>query len=307
MDWGLRPPFFFKDFMYTDTREVKTSVPSEAVSMSIDSDCGVVPLRVIAKCVATNEQLLENIESCIERGYPEFVPSLTMHDGTCVLVGAGPSTPQFVEEIREHQESGKPIVAIKGAHDFLLDHGIKPDICVMLDPQASMTKWIKKKNTYVRYLIASQCHPDLFGHLQGCKVIVFHALSMIGEDKILGPSRILIGGGTTSGLRAFNLMWLQGFKKFICYGYDSCIGENNAIDFYGNPNEKRRLQIFVGDGEKRKGFWTTPAMAAQANELQPILKLFNGIEVEFKGDGLLAAIMEQVNEKRESVEVAVEA
>ena len=263
------------------------------------------PLKVKTKCVANNETLLEHIESSAKRGLPELQPSHFEHNGVCVLVGSGPSVSDYVKDIKERKKEGCTIIAIKGANDWLLSHDIVPHATLMVDPQAKITNCIKTKHDDIIYMIASQCHPEVFDDLKGSKVLIWHAWSLIGEEKLL-LKKLLIGGGTTTGLRAFNLMWMLGYRRFILYGYDSCVrvekghegdmptAENSMKRVNGDKPEDL-IDIYCG----KERFWTNAAMAAQANEFQTMMGIFPGIHVQVEGGGIIAQILIEIQKENE--------
>jgi hypothetical protein len=108
--------------------------------------------------------------------------------------------------------------------------------------------------------------------------------------KALGAGKLAIGGGTTSGMRAINIGYILGFRKFVLYGYDSCNRADGIKRFTGEMTGPT-MDVFVG-AEKRK-FTCNAAMAQQANEFQMIYTVMPDITVEAKGPGLIAAIIEE--------------
>ena len=91
------------------------------------------PLALHVKPVGTREGIRANVHAALARSLPELSPALVSHDGTMVCVGSGPSMPSMVEDIRREREAGRPIFAVKGAHDFLCQQGLPPDLwlCVV--------------------------------------------------------------------------------------------------------------------------------------------------------------------------------
>lgn len=263
---------------------LEQGVKLEDPRMRIDYE-GRRPLKIVTKCIASDNELMDNIKTNAARKLPEFTPIPIAHNGHMVLVGSGPSVADELDSIREQKYKGRTIVAIKGAHDWLIENNVMPDVCIMLDPQAKITNCVKhKQKNGILYLIASQCHPDVFEDLKDYPVMIWHALSMIGEQEIL-PDKCLVGGGTTTGLRALNIGWSWGFRSFHLYGYDSCI-RDGAKRVNGDKPGKI-IEVFCGN----RKFEANPAMAAQANEFQEMLKIFKGIRVRTYGDGLIQEIM----------------
>lgn len=252
----------------------------------------------------TEEANASNIRANLERGLQEFQPALTANDGHFVIVGSGPSVISFLAEIRQERDDARPICAIKGAHDWLIDNGLEPDFFVTCEPRM---RPMRHKSERTVYLLASRCTPELFEFLADKRIVIWHSLA---APKRLHPKpgqtsfsweelepdeeceawrgRFGVGGGTTSGLRAINLGYLMGFRKFILYGFDSCLsGDRDTKRFTGEGvGEGWKTDVIVGG----RRFWCNGALAMQAVEFQ---ELYRGMDmrVEVKGDGLLAAIV----------------
>jgi len=248
-------------------------------------------LELTVKAAGTPEELCSNIRSALARGLPELTPAPTSHDGTFVCVASGWSMPSFIDEIRAHREMGRPIVAIKAAHDYLCDHGVAPDMWVNLDPRDRING-IQKVNDHTLYLVASRCPPVTFDHLTGRKILLWHSWSDGPESKALPGGKLAVGGGTTSGMRAINIGYLLGFRKFVLYGYDSCNNANGMKRFTGEMTGPT-LDVYVGDGPEKRKFTCNAAMAQQAKEFQMVYAVMNDITVDAKGPGLIAAILEE--------------
>jgi hypothetical protein len=197
--------------------------------------------------------------------------------------------PSFVEDIRAQRQAGRPIVAVKAAHDFLCENGIEPDLWLNLDPR-DRTSGIQRHNAHTTYLVASRCPPVTFDTLKERKVVLWHSWAEGLEMKALGGGKLAVGGGTTSGMRAINIGYLLGFRNFVLYGYDSCNRADGIKRFTGEMTGPT-MDVYVG-AEKRK-FTCNAAMAQQANEFQMIYSVMPEITVEAKGPGLIAAIIEE--------------
>lgn len=245
------------------------------------------------KAAGAVEEQRANVISALARGLPEFSPALFRHDGAMVLVGSGPSLPDHLEEIRQEQLRGRTIVAIKGAHDWLMEHGIVPDVWVCVDPR-DRRNGVQRKNDQTVYMLASRCDPVMFDHLKDCKVLLWHSWS---DDENLAElaGRIRVGGGTTSGLRAVNLGYLLGFSRFVLYGFDSCLAADGKTKRFTGEEapEKAILPMIVGG----RSFLCNGAMAMQASEFQEIYKVIPGVTFDVKGDGLIACIVSERRKK----------
>lgn len=245
-------------------------------------------LAVPVKAYGTDEELASNIRSALDRNLRELSPSLVSHDGTLVIAGSGPSLPDFVDEIAAEREKGRPILACNGAHDFLCDNGIIPNLFLTTDPRDTIVRNTQRKNPDTIYLLASRCSPKLFDHLSDCQVMLWHSWCP-GPEQAVFKGHFGIGGGTTSGTRAIYVGYVMGFRKFAIYGMDSCLAADRLTKrFSGELADKAVMDIHVG--ESGKVFYANPAMAQQADEIQHLPQTLIGATFDFKGPGLLAAI-----------------
>lgn len=251
------------------------------------------PLALQVKPVGTTEGIRANVHAALARNLPELVPAIVAHDGTMVCVGSGPSMPSLVDAIREERERGRPIFAVKGAHDFLCRHGIQPDLWMCVDPR-DRTNLLEEANDRTVYILSSRCDASLFDYLKGRHVVLCHTWAQEEHcDDYTG--KLLLGGGSTSGLRAITASYVMGFRNVVLYGYDSCLAPDKATKrFTGEGVEAHKILDVIVDGKR---FWTNGAMAQQANELQDYYVTMPGLHLEARGGGLIAAIL-QAREKR---------
>ena len=253
------------------------------------------PLEITVQAVGTAEELCSNIRSALARGLPELALTPIKHDGNMVLVASGWSMPQYIDEIKAHRRAGRPIVAIKATHDFLAEHGVNPDLWINLDPR-DRTSGIKRLNDHTVYMPSSRCSPGTFDYLKGRKILLWHSWAEGEEMKAIGPGKLAIGGGTTSGLRAINIGYILGFRNFTLYGYDSCNSPTGQKRFTGDMTGPA-IDIWVG-GPNGKKFSCNMAMAQQANEFQKIYEVMADVHIEARGPGLIAEILRVRRERQ---------
>ena len=258
-------------------------------------------LAIKAKCIAGPEQRIEHIKSALARGLEEFGMS-PAHGSEVAVVGSGPSVKHQIKRIRKMMARGVMILAVKGAHDFLIENKIVPHAALAVDPQPHIVKCFRKKlpdNGQRRpvYLIASQCCPEVFDYFPDQRVILWHLLAT-STHKLL-DGHFQIGGGSTSGSRGIVLAWCMGFRKIHLFGFDSCLeGKGTSKlrkvtgDRYGG--EKEQILELVCEGRR---FWSDPAMSAQANEIQDVLHMLEGAQIKAWGKGLIQTIIESNSKK----------
>jgi hypothetical protein len=81
-----------------------------------------------------------------------------------------------------------------------------------------------------------------------------------------------------------------GFNRFVLYGYDSCLDKDRTTKrFTGEGVEAHKTLDVIVDGKR---FWTNGAMAQQAHEFQDYYTAMPDLQIEVKGGGLIAAILD---------------
>ena len=234
---------------------------------------GKSPLLINSKCIYTPEQLKDQIAENMKRKLVEFQQAILPNNGDFCMIGSGPSIEHHLDAIKDCQDQGMPLIAIKGSHDWLIERGIIPDICIMLDPQPKILNCIKYAGQWPSshkgcvYMIASQCSPEIFDALKTQRTVIWHALSNIGEAGIL-KGKMLVGGGTTTGLK----------------------DKESKIKRISGEKATKVVDVECGS----KVFYCNPAMAGQANELQSMIKMFDGnIRLKSYGYGLITELLRE--------------
>ena len=258
-----------------------------------------VPLKITGKCVMDDETLFTHMESAVERGYPQITKQELPKDGAIMLVASGPSVATQIDVIRKMQADGTRIVAIKDAHDWLITQGIIPDYALAIDPQEHRISFYTPHKG-VEYMIASQCHKAMFDNLKGYNVTIWHPYVMKGQ--VRPKNAMLIGGGTTSGLRAISLFYVMGWRHFALFGFDSCNdGDKLRVNGSGLKEGDKVTEIRIEqDGET---FFCNASMALQAEHFQTYYDYLPDATFTGFGHGLIQAIIK----KREQNAVELQA
>lgn len=249
-------------------------------------------LAVAGSCVVDNATLLANARIAMRIGYQEIEkPQDPFFTTPLVVVGSGLSVVPFLEEIREKAKT-LPVLALKGAHNWLLEHGIVPTFACALDPQQARAKCFKDPRDDVVYLLASTVHPDTWVHLSGKKVMLFHQY-FCKEQRDLPEwqDKTLLTGGCSTGTRALPLMYFCGFRHFQLYGYDSCVAPDQTYKLEGVQvkNGSEVFPVYVGEKE----FHTTTSLYAQVQDLRGVLWSMPGCTVEAYGEGIFQEVLRE--------------
>lgn len=166
------------------------------------------------------------------------------HDGRVAIVCYGPSLKDTWRTLAvERRVFGATIVTVSGAHDFLIERGIVPDIHIDCDPREHKAFFTRNPHPDVKYWLASCCHPKMFDQLAAHKVALWHVYNSETDRNIIAPDgpdpgNVLLAGVGTVGGRAVNLMFTQGYRSFSIYGMDCSFGpdgEQHAGEHSGKP------------------------------------------------------------------------
>lgn len=245
-------------------------------------------LDVVAN--VSNETLLENVRSSIKRPLAWF-DTQEINSGHICIVGGGPSLEENLEELRLRAKNHQEIWALNGAGKYLMQHGIRPAVVVILDARKENSTFLDGLPAKTVGLFASQCHPDVFNkaHAIGMPVILWHANTPGVAELVEGfkdkPVH-LIGGGTTVGMNAIVLAYAEGCRQIHLFGFDSSYRKrrHHAYKQVLNDNDRQLDALFRG-----KRYIVAPWMAQQVNEFQDLVPglVADGCLITVTGDGLL--------------------
>ncbi len=235
------------------------------------------------------EEVKDNVRSAIRRGLPQ-IQSFGAQDKLAVIVAGGPSLKDTFLELEELYKQNHMIIAVNGVHDYLMDHGIRPAIHILVDARASNARFVGRPTDTCNYMLSSQCAPEVFDALEGRNVRLFHTCSEREEDILKeyyhGENYHIIYGGCTVTLRTLYLLKLLGFYRFDIFGWDSCYmdGEHHAYDMPENEDEEIQKLICL-DKEFECSAW----MASQVQDFQDFTgAVGDHFQINVRGEGLIA-------------------
>lgn len=251
--------------------------------------------NVQALCNTPDEHLYENVRINGQRNLPWIAP-LEAHDRVALICGGGPSLKDSIPEIAARASAGQHLFAINGAAQFLAERGVKPGWFITMDSRPENVRFVKSRPA-LRYILASQCAPELFDELQGEDIGVLHPAGLDRISDYLPKDRnsCYIGGGITTGLTALACLHTLGYREIHLFGYDSSDapgGETHAYSQEQTDPEKKRLQVYVGGRQFSAQF----AMYKQAHEFEKYALMLadEGMVIHVHGDGLLPAIAREM-------------
>lgn len=209
------------------------------------------------------------------------------------VVCFGPSLNDTWEKVRDFDY----IITCSGAHPFLIERGIIPTWHVAVDPLPKNTvTLIGPPHPAVEYLIASTCHPDVFDHLEGFTVKLWHVFASEAEAlRTLPRGEWALTGGSSVGLRAMAIARHFGFTQQHIFGMDGS-GGSSGKHAAAHPGQPKDHALVEYEGVT---YQTTPAFLACAKQTFHELNQLYDVEATFYGEGLVQAMAR--NYKREPV------
>jgi len=226
-----------------------------------------------------------NVEHAMSLGLPRLQISPRTYRKPLTIACYGPSLRDTYRDMQ------RPILSVSGAHDFLIERRVIPEFHVECDPRAHKAKMLTHANPTTEYIIASCCHPDVFKALEGCNVKLWH-LDNGPESRVWAaendPQALCISGGSTVGLRAFEITHVLGYRAMDVHGMDcSFDGLNQWAGKH--TGERKQVQFVTLDDGSRKRYATTPLMIQQAREAVTFWRTHQ-VPMRFRGSGLCQAM-----------------
>ena len=270
------------------------------------------PIIVQPRDCVPKEEILDNINENIDLIKDwDFVQNCDINDEHIIIASAGPSLD--FEELKAVQEKNNAkIVCVKHSYPLLLEAGIQPWACVILDPRPISgtsthgivrTELFKEIDQTTKFFIASMTDPSVTKFIMDKTKNVYgwHAFSQAVADIVSGKVEIdyklkidkdnatFVSGGTCAAMRAIGMMHIFGFRNFHLFGFDC------SVDGLTEEQKKEKLE----DGVRPKympveindcHFWTTGELLAIAQDCE---KLFDNPQVEmavhFYGENTLVS------------------
>lgn len=170
------------------------------------------------------------------------------------IVGFGPSLKYSWPYLKHYDV----IFTCSGAHDFLLEKGIKPTYHVECDPREHKKKLLNNPSTDVEYLMASCVEPQYLDKLPKENVTLWNLYTH--PDYFIYPStEDVIQGAGCVGIQTFWVAYRMGFRDFGVFGMD-CSHDNGMTHASTHTNPKRGedpclIAIGPRDKDDKEGKW----------------------------------------------------
>jgi hypothetical protein len=246
----------------------------------------------------------EQLQHIAENGkaLQKWIGNYQAHTKTAIFVSAGPTIPQYLDEIKRRQAEGATVFTVKHAFPTLKKAGITPDWTVILDPRpidGKSTHGIIRTDLFAdagsedKFLFATMTHPSVRTYLEGKGAQLYgwhaHTNATLQARPPAFDTGTVVMGGTCSATRIPMLAFVMGFRRFDFYGYDFFYPEETKQD------DVKQSFMKVTLGADQKSYLTTGELVAAMQDLGQWNKWLveNRINVTFHGDGAGAAIWQQ--------------
>ena len=279
-----------------------------------------VPIKVNPRDCVPKDYIRGNIKTNFKK-IDKWLGKFPLHDYKCILVSGGPyiNFDKLKKLIKDNPNS--KVVTVKHSYPKLLEHGIKPWACVVLDPRpitGKSTHGVVRKDLFktidpsTKFFVASMTDPSVTDYLIEKKANIWgwHAFTeslrdpdeqkkgiqnnvvTLNKDLGLPEGTTLITGGTCAAMRAIGILHTMGFRFFDLFGFDSNMKEptdEQKKETTGAEDEQPRPKYFKVSVNKEE-FWTTGELLALAQDCE---KYFNEspmeMDINFHGENTLVA------------------
>jgi hypothetical protein len=284
----------------------------------LPDDLTRVPIVVTPRDSRPKEEIINNVKENkkLIKDF-DWIQTSKINNETAIIVSGGHSIDFDLLKERIKATNNK-VFCVKHSYPKLLEHGIQPFSCVILDPRpidGTSTHGVLRKDLFKKidketiFLVASMTDPSVTNHLlkKKAKVKGWQAYSdalrdMNIKDKVvvdketgIEEGSTLITGGTCAAMRTIAIAHTLGFRNFELFGFDCSIEgdmteEKKKQSTDTEPNKNKYMQVEI-DGQK---FWTTGELLAMAQDCE---KLFDNMEMDmgitFHGDDTLCSAVWQ--------------
>jgi hypothetical protein len=239
-------------------------------------------------------EILQNVATNCANGWQQVIPH-EKNDMEVMILGGGPSLTQHLDQIKEFRANGVKLITLNGSYNWAIEQGLTPSAQIMVDAREFNRRFTKPVVDGCRYLISSQCNPQVLEGLPKDRTFLWHTRFDLIKDAVTKhyPVAYPIPSCTTVLVTALPLLRMLGFQKFHLFGCDSCVADDKTTHHaYSQPENDDKMVIPVSVTGGRI-FHCNPWMAAQADQFIELIKFMgNEFEMEIHGDGLLKAILE---------------
>jgi hypothetical protein len=297
---------------------MQNMTPEQALKAGIKKEDLNTAVNIAGKDGAP-QQMVINAKDCVDESnlhaniaynlkhIDKWVNSCEPSKQKALIVSAGPSIKKYMDTIKDAQAKGDLIVCVKHSLPVLMDAGVIPDVCVVLDPrdvEGTSTHGAVRKDLFAKFdqktvfMVASMTHPGVTDHLKkiGANIMGWHALVANIHEWFKYQVPFSIVGGSCSAIRAVSLLKFMGISDFDLIGFDCC--------FYDTPKD---ITAKLPDGRPKyfkvsvfgKEFLSTGELIALVQDVEKIIGSERlDVSINVLGDGIVKTIYDNKYKKR---------
>lgn len=258
---------------------------------------GMQPLKIVPQDSMPKEHILNNANES-DHLMPRWLKPCRPHSRKAIIVSAGRSWKNHVDTIKKAQEEGAYIACIKHSLPLLMEEGIIPDACVVLDPRP-----VDKLSTHgvLRTTLFDNVSPKTTFYVASMTDTSVTKYILSKTDKVVGwfawtqalakakppVGQPIVTGGTCAAWRSISLLTILGFRHIRMYGFDFTVDKESVdmkvLDDKGRP---KYLEIFIGEPSNPKPMVTTGELAAGIQDTPHIMQqvVEQGIDASIVGE-----------------------
>ena len=241
---------------------------------------------------------------------PKWLPPMKAHDRVAVFCSGGPSLNDALDEVRGLLSRPKhDLICVKHAQDTLIEAGMIPFACILLDPRSHVQDFVENPHPQVKYFTASMCHPTTVDALlnKNAQVWGYHAAVGAGEIDVVRERsgnmslyHFMVEGGCATATRGIALLRYLGYRKLKLYAYD--------LAYESKPDTTKKTKM--GDSKYYKvnllgkEFWTDAEKVAQSQDFVRIMRLAPemDLEIEASGPGMIPQIWKVLKDQTTKID-----
>ena len=296
-----------------------------------------VPIVVNPRDCVPKDYIRDNIKNNMKLIKEDrWIDKYSLHRDTALIVSGGPNVDydEIKKVIKDNPDS--IVLCVKHSYPALLENGIKPWGCVVLDPRSIdgiSTHGIKRKDLFktidpsTKFLVASMTDPSVTKYLKEHtdNIWGWHAFTeslrddedrktptqnnqvKIREDLGMTQGTTLITGGTCAAMRSIGILHTLGFRHIHLFGFDCSLKDEPTEDMKkettGAEDEEARPKYFQVSVSKEKPFWTTGELLAMAQDCErTFADTSMGINFVFHGEDTLVSELWKLSQTKENLQ-----
>ena len=217
-----------------------------------------------------HDEMLRHVAHAHALGLP-FIGEVPPHDRPLAVVGGGPSIADHLDEVRGFAD----VWAINGACRFLREHGIDSTL-ISVDPCDFLAERVSGAK---RAILATRCHPRVFGALEGADVQVFDLVNDVPGGHIVS---------TATAMMAFTVAPFMGYRRVVFFGCEGSYTKQTHAYMDEAELQDGRFTVEV-DGRR---FDTSPDLYMLTTGMAEIMRLTVPGAFMDRSGGLLRALVE---------------